>query len=67
LSGFFFDRLNQFDEKSKYALYGFNQKLVLKGKIKKIAKIDVTKLKHGIHILKIITKDYSEAHYIIIN
>lgn len=59
--------INQFDEKSKYELYDFNQKLVLKGKIKKISKIDVTSLKPGKYILKIITKDYSEAHHIIIN
>ena len=59
--------INQFDENSKYELYDFNQKMVLKGKLKKIAKIDVSKLRFGKYILKIITKDYSESHHIIIN
>ncbi|WP_415859537.1 T9SS type A sorting domain-containing protein [Aureibaculum sp. 2210JD6-5] len=54
-------------EKSFYRLFNFSNGLVLEGEIETLKNINVSNLKKGQYILKIISGKNSETHHIIID
>lgn len=53
-------------KKVTYELYNFNMSLIKKGNLKESQQIDISSLKKGLYILKIISKTKVETHRIII-